>query len=136
MPDLGCEMGGLSSRNGNRDGNGAHALAGDDAEGFSVYGAAASEDLVEHTRQCDFLVTLSTQLEMEMDGVYLGKRCRCLMCSTYRPGSYSVDAIGESSQWTVIKPSNGRCGSGRTIFASTCASTLHKYREIYMICVV
>ena len=25
----------------------------------------------------------------------------------------------------LIKPSNGRCGSGRTIFASTCASTLH-----------
>lgn len=43
---------------------------------------------------------------------------------TYRPGSYSVDAIGESSQWMVIMPSNGRCGSGRTIFASTCASTL------------
>ena len=71
----GVRDGGLSSRNGNRDGNGAYALAGDDAEGFSVYGAASSEDLVEHTRQCDFLVTLSTQLEMEMDGVYLGKRC-------------------------------------------------------------
>lgn len=26
----------------------------------------------------------------------------------------------------VIKPSNGRCGSGRTIFASTCASTLRR----------
>ena len=25
----------------------------------------------------------------------------------------------------MIKPSNGRCGSGRTILASTCASTLH-----------
>ena len=44
---------------------------------------------------------------------------------THRPGSYSVDAIGESSEWMVITPSNGRCGSGRTIFASTCASTLH-----------
>jgi len=42
----------------------------------------------------------------------------------YRPGSYSVDAIGESSQCMLIVPSNGRCGSGRTIFASTCASTL------------
>jgi hypothetical protein len=47
------------------------------------------------------------------------------MYSTHRPGSYSIDAIGESSQWIVIKPSNGRWGSGRTIFASTCASTLH-----------
>jgi hypothetical protein len=37
----------------------AYALAGDDAEGFAVYCVASSEDLVEHTRQCDFLVTLS-----------------------------------------------------------------------------
>ena len=46
------------------------------------------------------------------------------MSEAYRPGSYSVDAIGESSQCMLIVPSNGRCGSGRTIFASTCASTL------------
>jgi hypothetical protein len=52
-------MGGLSSRNGNGNGNGngAYALAGDDAEGFAVYRAASSEDLVEHTRQCDWLVS-------------------------------------------------------------------------------
>ena len=37
----------------------AYALAGDDAEGFAVYCVASSEDLVEHTRQCDFLVALS-----------------------------------------------------------------------------
>ena len=48
---------------------------------------------------------------------------------TYRPGSYSIDAIGESSQWIVIKPSNGRWGSGRTIFASTWASTLQNMRS-------
>jgi hypothetical protein len=48
----------------------------------------------------------------------------CMRWRTYRPGSYSVEAIGESSQWIVIKPSNGRWDSGRTIFASTCASTL------------
>ena len=49
---------------------------------------------------------------------------------TYRPGSYSVDAIGESSQWMVTKPSNERCCSGRTIFASTCASTLHGWGDV------
>jgi hypothetical protein len=37
----------------------ANALAGDseDAEGFAVYCVASSEDLVEHTRQCDWLVS-------------------------------------------------------------------------------
>lgn len=53
-----------------------------------------------------------------------GERVWMRMWETYRPGSYSVDAMGESSQWMVIMPSNGRCVSGRTIFASTCASTL------------
>lgn len=54
-------------------GNGAYALASDDAEGFAVYRAASSEDLVEHTRQCDFLVTLSAQKEM-IGVLILGKR--------------------------------------------------------------
>jgi hypothetical protein len=43
---------------------------------------------------------------------------------THRPASYSAPAIGESSQWMLMSPSNGRWGSGRTILASTCASTL------------
>jgi len=34
----------------------AHAFAGDDAEGFAVDRVAASEDLVQHARQRDFLV--------------------------------------------------------------------------------
>lgn len=38
---------------------------------------------------------------------------------TYRPGSYSLDAIGEISECIVIRPSNGRSGGGLTIFAST-----------------
>jgi hypothetical protein len=41
----------------------AYAFAGDDAEGFAVYCAASPEDLVEHTRQCDFLVTRSARVE-------------------------------------------------------------------------
>jgi hypothetical protein len=39
----------------------AHALAGDDAEGFAVDRIASSEDLVQHARQCDLLVTLPGQ---------------------------------------------------------------------------
>ena len=39
----------------------AHALAGDDAEGFAVDRVASSEDLVQHARQCDLLVTLPAQ---------------------------------------------------------------------------
>jgi hypothetical protein len=54
VPDLGRARGkggGVEkSRNGNADRNGAYALAGDDAEGFAVYCAASSENLVEHTR--------------------------------------------------------------------------------------
>ena len=41
----------------------AYALAGDNAEGFAVYCVASSEYFVEHTRQCDFLFTLSAQVE-------------------------------------------------------------------------
>jgi hypothetical protein len=61
----------------------------------------------------------------EWKGPEKGQRSTETHIATHRPGSYSVDAIGESSQWIVIIPSNGLCGSGRTIFASTCASTLH-----------
>ena len=43
---------------------------------------------------------------------------------TYRPCSYSLEAMGDISEWMVICPSNGRSGDGLTIFASTCASTL------------
>ena len=43
---------------------------------------------------------------------------------TYRPGSYSFEAIGESSEWIEMIPSSGRSGGGFTILPSTCASTL------------
>lgn len=43
---------------------------------------------------------------------------------TYRPGSYSLDAMGEISEWIVTAPSNGRSGVGRTILPSTTARTL------------
>lgn len=43
---------------------------------------------------------------------------------TYRPDSYSLDAMGEISEWIVMRPSSGRSGWGFTIFASTCARTL------------
>jgi hypothetical protein len=43
---------------------------------------------------------------------------------TYRPTSYSLDAMGEISEWIVIVPSNGRSGVGLTIFAETYARTL------------
>jgi hypothetical protein len=42
-----------------------------------------------------------------------------------RPDSYSLDTIGEISQWVVMRNSKGRCGSRRTIiYMSTLASTL------------
>lgn len=43
---------------------------------------------------------------------------------TYRPTSYSLDAMGESSLTMVRMPSSGRSGGGFTICASTCAKTL------------
>ena len=45
----------------------AYAFAGDDAESFAVYCVASSEDLVEHTRQCDLLVARSAQVEGSRD---------------------------------------------------------------------
>jgi hypothetical protein len=39
----------------------AYALTNEDAESFAVYCVASSEDLVEHPRQRDLLVTLSAQ---------------------------------------------------------------------------
>lgn len=45
---------------------------------------------------------------------------------TYRPGSYSLEAMGEISEWIVMTPSNGRSGVGFTIFASTLAKTLRE----------
>lgn len=38
---------------------------------------------------------------------------------TYRPVSYSLDAIKDISEWIEMVPSNGRSGGGFTIFAST-----------------
>jgi hypothetical protein len=40
----------------------AYALAGEDAECFAVYRVASSEDLVEHPRQRDLLVSLPAQV--------------------------------------------------------------------------
>lgn len=49
---------------------------------------------------------------------------------TYRPASYSLDAMGEISEWMVIMPSKGRSGSGFTILASTCARALRRYASL------
>ena len=46
-----------------------------------------------------------------------------------RPISYSVDAMGDSSECMVMMPSNGLSGGGLTIFASTCATTLVMVEE-------
>jgi len=45
---------------------------------------------------------------------------------TYRPVSYSLDAMGDISEWIVMIPSYGLSGEGLTIFASTCAITLEE----------
>jgi hypothetical protein len=50
----------------------------------------------------------------------------CLATHTYRPISYSLDAMGDISEWIVIMPSKGRSGGGFTILASTCAMTLRE----------
>jgi len=99
----------------------AHALAGDDAEGFAVDRVASSEDLVQNARQCDLLVTLPAQ----GGGESKSERVRedVGVSEAYRPGSYSVDAIGESSQCMLIVPSNSCCSSGRTIFAENATNT-------------
>ena len=52
----------------------AHALAGDDAEGFTVDRVASSEDLVQHARQCDLLVTLPVQGGCKGGGGESGER--------------------------------------------------------------
>lgn len=43
---------------------------------------------------------------------------------THRIVSYDVDAIGDSSKWTAMRPSYGRSGLGRTTDADTRANTL------------
>ena len=43
---------------------------------------------------------------------------------TYRPDSYSLEAMGDNSEWMLMIPSSGRSGGGFTIFASTWAITL------------
>jgi hypothetical protein len=49
---------------------------------------------------------------------------RLFRIRTYRPGSYSLDAMGDISECIVRVPSNGRSGGGFTILASTWAITL------------
>jgi len=55
--------GGLSREERRGESGSAYALAGEDAEGFAIYCVASSEDLVEHPRQPDLLVTLSGQVK-------------------------------------------------------------------------
>lgn len=43
---------------------------------------------------------------------------------TYRPGSYSLEAIGDISECIEMMPSSGLSGVGLTILPSTCARTL------------
>ena len=100
----------------------AHVLAGNDAEGFVVNHVASSEDLVQHVPQCDLLVTLPVQGgEIKLEGF----REDVGVSEAYQPGSYLVNTIGESLHCMLIMPSNGCCGSGHTIFASTCVSMLY-----------
>lgn len=49
---------------------------------------------------------------------------------TYRPASYSLDAIGETSECMLMMPSYGRSGGGRTSRLSMCAMTLLASREM------
>lgn len=51
------------------------------------------------------------------------------MRRTYRPVSYSVDAMGEISEFMEMRPSKGRAASGFTIFASTYAIALGKSNQ-------
>jgi hypothetical protein len=72
----------------------AHALASDDAEGFAVDRVAPCEELVQHAPQRDLPVTLPAQGgENKSEGF----KEDVGVSEAYRPGSYLVDAISESS---------------------------------------
>ena len=49
---------------------------------------------------------------------------------TYRPISYSLEAMGESSECIERMPSKGRSGVGLTIVASMLASTLRRMYKL------
>lgn len=91
----------------------AHALPGQNTQGLLVHGVASLKHFVEHPGDCYLFVR-------RPDGDILDDKGESILSThTYRPDSYSLDAIGEISEWIVIVPSNGLSGAGFTIFAST-----------------
>jgi hypothetical protein len=98
-------------------------FSSDDAQRFFIQHVAPPQYLIQHPRHRDLLFRGTfSQLNTT------SKQNRKKKGSHRPPGSYSVPAMGEISEWILSMPSNDLSGGGLTILASTCASTLPKKR--------
>jgi hypothetical protein len=93
-------------------------LTSQNAQRLLVDGVASSEHLIKHSSNRYFFVRRPSIIPILYRNDFVSK------VHTYRPGSYSMDAIGDISECIVREPSNGRSGGGFTILASTSAITL------------